>query len=159
VGLTGAGLASEFLFAAVSVATVNGKELPDACRSDDLAALAAAGALDTAKMPLLQVRSIQACRAAFRRWPHRHVCSPPGSLQVLLAALLLVFIPGRGMTTQDYDSGPTSNDLLERLIAKHAPAAPHLQIQAQGADSACDGVVVAPERAPHPPEGIIQSAD
>jgi len=48
------------------------------------------------------------------------------------------------MTTQEYHSGPTPNDLLERLIAKRAPAAPHLQIQAQGVDGAGDGLAVAP---------------
>jgi hypothetical protein len=63
------------------------------------------------------------------------------------------------MTIREYDSGPTSNDLLERLIAKHAPAAPHHQIQAQVTDGACDGLVVAPELASHPPESSIQSAE
>ena len=37
------------------------------------------------------------------------------------------------MSTPQYDSGPTSNDLLGRLIAKHAHARPSDPNVAQGA--------------------------
>ena len=38
------------------------------------------------------------------------------------------------MSIQQYDSGPTSNDLLERLVAKSTPGARHYQIVAQSAE-------------------------
>jgi hypothetical protein len=38
------------------------------------------------------------------------------------------------MSIVQYDSGPTSNDLLESLIARHTPAAPAFQIVAQSAE-------------------------
>ena len=38
------------------------------------------------------------------------------------------------MSIQQHDSGPTSNDLLENLIAEHTPAAPNYQIVAQSAE-------------------------
>ena len=38
------------------------------------------------------------------------------------------------MSILQYDSGPTSNDLLERLVAEHAPAALNYQIVAQSAE-------------------------
>ncbi len=37
------------------------------------------------------------------------------------------------MNIQQYDSGPTSNDLLESLTAEHTPAALNYQIVAQSA--------------------------
>ena len=38
------------------------------------------------------------------------------------------------MSIQQYDSGPTSNDLLESLTAEHTPAALNYQIVAQSAE-------------------------
>ncbi len=38
------------------------------------------------------------------------------------------------MSIQQHDSGPTSNDLLESLIAGHTPAAPNYRIVAQSAE-------------------------
>jgi hypothetical protein len=38
------------------------------------------------------------------------------------------------MSTLQYDSGPTSNDLLRSLVAKHAPAVLNYKIVAQSAE-------------------------
>lgn len=38
------------------------------------------------------------------------------------------------MSTLQYDSGPTSNDLLHRLVAKHSPTTLNYQIIAQSAE-------------------------
>ena len=38
------------------------------------------------------------------------------------------------MSIQPYGSGPTSNDLLERLVAEHTPAALNYQVVAQSAE-------------------------
>ena len=38
------------------------------------------------------------------------------------------------MSTLQYDSGPTSNDLLRRLVEKHTPATQKFQIIVQNAD-------------------------
>lgn len=38
------------------------------------------------------------------------------------------------MSIPQHDSGPTSNDLLERLVAEQTPAAPNYQIVAQSAE-------------------------
>ena len=99
-----------------------------------MARLVAAGAVDSANVPSLQLNAIQACRVAFSRWPLRNVCSPTGSLHVLLAAVLLVFLAGRAMIDPQHDSGTTSNDLLESLIANHVPAEHNYQIVAQSAE-------------------------
>ncbi|MGA2205496.1 MAG: hypothetical protein ABSG10_02075 [Terracidiphilus sp.] len=85
-------------------------------------------------MPALQIRSIQAGRVASIRRPAWPIFSPPGSLQVLLAQVLLGYLERRGMSIQQHDSGPTSNDLLENLIAEHTPAALNYQIVAQSAE-------------------------
>jgi hypothetical protein len=45
-------------------------------------------------------------------------------MQVLLAQVLLDLPAERGVSIQQFDSGPTSNDLLESLIAKSAHARP-----------------------------------
>jgi len=60
------------------------------------AELVTATALDAAGVPLLQFSQIQAGRSALDRWPAEHVCSAAGSLHVLLAAILLVCVAGRG---------------------------------------------------------------
>jgi len=52
----------------------------------------------------------------------------------LLAAVLLDFPARRRMSIQQYDSGPTSNDLLERLVAESGPPALNYQIVAQSAE-------------------------
>jgi hypothetical protein len=46
--------------------------------------------------------------------------APRGSLYVLLASLLLAFDERRSVSTPEYDPCATSNDLLRRLVAKHA---------------------------------------
>jgi len=38
------------------------------------------------------------------------------------------------MSIEQYDSGPTSNDLLESLVAENTPAAPKYPIVAQSAE-------------------------
>jgi hypothetical protein len=101
-----------------------------------MAALAAQSALAAAKVPLLQIRCIQTRRVAPLRWHPRLVFSPPRSLQVLLAAVLLDLPARRGMSTRHYDSGPTSNDLLERLVADSASAALRNHAVAQRAEDA-----------------------
>ena len=42
------------------------------------------------------------------------------------------------MSTLEYDSGPTSNDLLHRLVAKQSPPELNYQIVAQSADDVQD---------------------
>jgi hypothetical protein len=86
--------------------------------------------MDKAKMPSLQVRSIQARRVAPLRWPAGLVFSPSRSLQVLLAPLLLGYFEGRGVSTPQRDSSSTSNDLLESRIAENTLAALNDQIVA-----------------------------
>jgi hypothetical protein len=39
------------------------------------------------------------------------------------------------MSSPQFDSGPTSNDLLENLVAEHAPAALSYQVVAQSAEA------------------------
>jgi|SRR5271166_3429201 len=85
--------------------------------------MAAESALVAAKMPSLQVRSIQTRRVAPLRWPSRLVCSASRSLQVLLAAVLLDLPARRRISIREYSSGPTSNDLMESRVAKNAMAA------------------------------------
>lgn len=46
----------------------------------------------------------------------------------------MVFLARRRMSTLQYDSGPTSNDLLRRLVEKHTPATQKFQIIVQNAD-------------------------
>jgi hypothetical protein len=96
--------------------------------------LAAESALVTAKVPSLQIRSIQTSRVALLRQPPWLVFSPSRSLQVLLAAVLLDFPARRRMSIPQYDSGTTSNDLLERLVAESTPPALNYQIVAQSAE-------------------------
>jgi hypothetical protein len=55
-------------------------------------------------------------------------------LHVLLAALLLDFYASPRMSILQYDSGPTSNDLLRDLIEKRRSVALNYQIIAQSAD-------------------------
>jgi hypothetical protein len=45
-------------------------------------------------------------------------------MQVLLAPVLLDLPAERGVSIPQFDSGPTSNDLLESLIAKSAHVRP-----------------------------------
>jgi hypothetical protein len=68
-----------------------------------VAGLAAESALVTAKVPSLQIRSIQTSRVAPLRRPPWLIFSPSRSLQVLLAAVLLDFPAGRGMSIQQYE--------------------------------------------------------
>jgi len=98
------------------------KEVPHERCNHHLAALASESSLDKTKVPSLQLGSIQTSRVALLRWSSRHVCSPPGSLQVLLAAVLLDFFARRRMSIQQPDSGPKSDNLLEGLIAELTPA-------------------------------------
>lgn len=76
----------------------------------DLAQLDAAATVDSARMSALQLNSIQAGRVAFVRWPLRYVRPPPGSLYVLLAAVLLVFNARRRMNIPQRASGPRSDE-------------------------------------------------
>ena len=75
-------------------------------------------------MPELQLRSIQTSRVAPLRFPPRLIPSPSRSLQVLLAPVLLGLPAARGVSIHQHGSSPTSNDLLESLIAKHAASMP-----------------------------------
>ena len=67
-------------------------------RCENLAELAAAGTVFSPCLPALHLCSIQGRRAAPFRWHSRLVCSPAGSLQVLLEAFLLVFSARRGVS-------------------------------------------------------------
>ena len=51
--------------------------------------------LDTSRMPYVQVAEIQTGGAAVHRWIAQHVCVAAGSLHVLLAPLLLVWVAFR----------------------------------------------------------------
>lgn len=97
--------------------------------------MAAESALLSAKVPSLQIRSIQARRVALLRWTARLVLSPSRSLQVLLAAVLLGLPARCRMSIQEYNSGPTSNDLLESRVAENASAALHNSAAAQSAEN------------------------
>jgi hypothetical protein len=55
-------------------------------------------------------------------------------VHVVLAEILLVFTARSGMSTTIYDSGPTSNDLLARLISERA--AQNIQVIARGTNDA-----------------------
>jgi len=61
-----------------------------------MAQLVTAFAFDPTRVPSLQFNQIQAGGVAFVRWTARHVCAAAGSLHVLLAAILLVCLAGRG---------------------------------------------------------------
>jgi hypothetical protein len=58
-----------------------------------MACVVAARAQDQAGMPELQFPQIQAGRVAPDRWVAPHVCAAAGAVHVLLATVLLVFIP------------------------------------------------------------------
>lgn len=53
--------------ASLPAGTRDGKDVLDECSGDDLAALATESAVDSAKLPALQMRSLQASRVAFLR--------------------------------------------------------------------------------------------
>jgi hypothetical protein len=55
-------------------------------------------------------------------------------MQVLLAAVLLVLLASRRMSIEQYDSGPTTNDLLESRLAENTPPALSNQVVAPGAE-------------------------
>jgi hypothetical protein len=74
-----------------------------------MARLAAESALVAAKVPALQIRRIQTRRVAFLRWTARLIFSSSGSLQVLLATVLLGFPARRGMSTQEHRFGSSFN--------------------------------------------------
>ena len=76
-----------------------------------MAQLGAAATMDSAQMPTLQLHPIQAGRVAFARWHLRDVCSAPGSLYVLLEAVLLVFHAKRILRSS---SGSIWVDFLNR---------------------------------------------
>jgi hypothetical protein len=57
-----------------------------------MARLDTAVALDTARVPYVQFAEIQTSRIAVVRWTAEYVCLAPGSLHVLLAKVLLVWI-------------------------------------------------------------------
>jgi hypothetical protein len=106
----------------------------DECRSDDLAELATAGTVVPTYVPAVQLRSIQARRVTSVRWTLRFVRTPSSALYVLLATILLVLFARRRLSALQYDSGPTSNDLLRNLVAKHSSPALHYRIIAQSAE-------------------------
>lgn len=101
-----------------------------------MAGLDAESALLSAKVPSLQIRSIQTRRVALPRWTTRLIFSPSRSLQVLLAAVLLGLLARRRMSFQEYNSVPTSNDLLESRVAENTSAALHDPAGAQSAEDA-----------------------
>jgi hypothetical protein len=90
-----------------------------------LAELAAPGTVDSASVPTLRFGQIQTCGAALFRWAIWHVCIAPGSLHVLLAAILLLFHSRARMSALQPDSCHTSNDLLHDLAAKQSRAETH----------------------------------
>ena len=99
-----------------------------------MAELATAGAVVSTHVPALQLHSVQTGRVTPVRWALRLVRAPSSALYVLLATVLLVLFTGHGLSILQYDSGPTSNDLLRDLVAKRSPSAPHYQIIAQTAE-------------------------
>ena len=99
-----------------------------------MAELATASTVVPASVPLLRLGPIQAGGDSPDRRPIGDVRSPRGSLHVLLAPLLLAFDARRSVSTPEYDSCLTSNDLLRRLIAKHAALALNYHPIAQSAE-------------------------
>jgi hypothetical protein len=95
--------------------------------------LAAESALVAAKVPSLQIRSIQTRRVARLRWTARLIFSSSRALQILLAAVLLGLPARRRMSIQKYHSSPTSNDLLESRIAENTSTL-HGPVGAQSAE-------------------------
>jgi hypothetical protein len=59
--------------------------------NDDLAKLDAANIVAAKNLPSLHLHPIQISRTAAIRWTSCYVCASTRSLQVLLAAILLVF--------------------------------------------------------------------
>jgi hypothetical protein len=55
-------------------------------------------------------------------------------MQILLAAVLLVYLASCGMSMAQFDSGPTSNDLLEGRVAENTPDAPDDRIVVESAE-------------------------
>lgn len=106
----------------------------DERRYDDLAELATKSVVVSTQMPPLHLGQIQTGRVAFVRRSSQLVRASPGALYVLLATILLVLSARRGMSVLYYDSGPTSNDLLHRLMANHSLSEPRYQIVAQSAE-------------------------
>ena len=97
-----------------------------------MAELAAAGLIDSASVPLLRLGQIQTWGAALeRRSAWLVVRAAPGSLHVLLAAILLVLFARTGVSVAQGVSGLMSNDRLLRLVAKHAQAEVNYWIVAQ----------------------------
>jgi hypothetical protein len=71
-------------------------------------------------------------------------------MQVLLAPVLLDLPARRKLSTQLDDSGPTSNDLLRRLVEKHLPVPRQnddlLSIQTDGQHLQFEHLGVKPDR-------------
>jgi hypothetical protein len=61
----------------------------------ELAQLASAYAVDSASVPAVRFDEIQACGAAFIRWPVDLVRIAPRSLYILLEEILLVYVACR----------------------------------------------------------------
>lgn len=99
-----------------------------------MAELATAGNVVQASVPLLRLGPIQVGGDSPDRRPPGDVRSSRGSLHVLLAPLLLAFNARYSLSAPEYNSCPTSNDLLRRLVARHDSIAPKYQTIAQSAD-------------------------
>jgi hypothetical protein len=96
------------------------------------------GIVDSTSVPTLRLGQIQTCGLALVRWAAWCLCIAPGSLHVLLAAILLLFHSRRRMIALQPDSRLTSNDLLLDLVAKQSQAEMNYQIVAQSAEDIQD---------------------
>lgn len=85
-------------------------------------------------VPSLHLHPIQISRTAAMRWISCYVCTSTRSLQVLLAALLLVFHGSRRVRPPYPASVLTSDHLLHELLAERSVAALNYQIVAQSAE-------------------------
>lgn len=110
------------------------KEVPNEFYNHAVAELATAGTVVPASVPLLRLGPIQAGGDSPDRSPTDDVRSPRNSPYVLLAPLLLAFDAKCSLSAPEYNSCPTSNDLLRRLVANHAPIPPTYQTIAQNAE-------------------------
>jgi hypothetical protein len=96
------------------------KEASHECWNDNLAGLAAEGALVSAPVPSLHQYRFQTCRVAPVRRPASAVFSPPGSLQILLAPVLLDRSARPGMNPRQVGSGSMPSDALESFAVDSA---------------------------------------
>ena len=89
-----------------------GREVPHECRKHNLAGLAAEGALVSAQVPSLHQYRLQTSRVASVRWLACVVLSASGSLQILLAPVLLDRLARPGIDRRKFGFGPGGGALF-----------------------------------------------